>query len=160
MSRPCAPSTPVATISHAAASTTPLRAAFRELGASDWPELLATATRWLDACPVDIDFHLLRSIALGELGRPAEAMQHAHWYHALVASVLDSGDGRTPATAWVVIYVAEEYALLRALGMREQRQTLVDGHIDAIEVESEGRTQTLYFDPATHFERLERGTRR
>ncbi len=78
------------------------------------------------------------------------------WYRGLVESVLASGDGKSPQTAFTVISVGEEYAILRALNLRVESQALIEGHIDALTVEGEHGESTIYFNPAAHFRRLER----
>ena len=126
----------------------PLREAFGALQAEDWGELLRLSTSHLNTCPVDIDFHFFRAIALDRKGRSAEAIHHVHWRRALVESVLKSGDGKTAETPWVVMSVAEEYSVMRAVGMRPKRQSLLlDAGIDAIVVEIEGEPdRTVYFN--------------
>ena len=134
----------------------PLGDAFGLLEAQSFLELLSVSTPWLESCPVDIDFHLLQAVALSSSGREAEANLHAQWWRGLIQSILASGDGETPETAWVVISVGEEYAVLRALNLKRTTQVLLEGGIDAMEVEGEGGSRTLYFDPAAHFRRLEK----
>lgn len=135
--------------------------AFDELGAQaqakDWSGIVATSGPWLESCPVDLDVQFLRAVALKETGRAEESDLHLGWYKGLAESVLASGDGRTPETAWVVISVHEEYAVLRGLRVKPVSQELLDGNIDAVEVERrDGKRVTLYFDPKAHFRRLAR----
>jgi len=113
----------------------------------DWIGLTGAAEAILARCPVDIDAHLLQAIALENLGRQEEALLHQRWRRGLVGSILRSGDGRSTDDAWVVISVAEEYALLRALGARPTGQSLLEGGFHAITVDWDGRTMTLYFKP-------------
>src|SRR5215831_8626067 len=87
----------------------------------DWNSILVTSEPWLQRCPVDIDAHLIRAVALKELKRLTESEHHMNWFRGLVDSVLTSGDGRTPQTAFVVISIAEEYSILRVLRVRPRR---------------------------------------
>ena len=136
---------------------TPLRELFELASEGEWEGLLEITEPWLEQCPVDIDAQLLTAVALEKLGRLPESAQHELWYRGLVQSILDSGDGRIAATAFVVISIPEEYAVLRALGLHVQQQALVEGGIDALTVTSaDGATTVVYFDPAAHFRRLER----
>lgn len=121
-----------------------------------WEDVLTLSRAWLSHCPVDIDAHLVTAAALTKLSRENEAEPHTRWFRGLVGSVLASGDGRTPETAWVVISVAEEYSVLRALRLDIKKQALVEHKIDALTVESPSGTGTVYFDPAAHFRRLTR----
>jgi hypothetical protein len=76
----------------------------------------------------------------------------------LIDSIRSSGDGKSPATAWVVISVDEEYAVLRALGFKPSGQSLLrqNGHsYDVMKTKSDdGTEQTFYFNvdiPFKHY---------
>jgi hypothetical protein len=132
----------------------PLRETLDEIAERDWPTALALSESWLASCPVDMDAHYLAAVALTELGREEEAQAHVTWYRGLVESVLATGDGHTPRTAWAVISVQEEYSILQALHVDLLEHRVVEGGIDAMTVEVEGTTQTLYFDPGNHVSRV------
>ena|SRR5215510_6598839 len=120
----------------------------------DWNSILATSEPWLQRCPVDIDAHLIRAVALKELKRSAESEHHLNWFRGLVDSVLTSGDGRTPQTAFVVISVAEEYSILRVLRVRPKRHVTLSSGIDELVVEIDGVAGVLYFNPTAQVRRL------
>jgi len=121
----------------------------------DWKDVLAASGPWLEQCPVDIDAHLIRAVALKDLGRVAESDHHVNWVRGLVESILTSGDGRTPQTAFVVISVAEEYSILRVLKVRPIRHAMLSGGIDELSVEGDGgMAGVIYFNPAAHIRRL------
>jgi hypothetical protein len=124
--------------------------------AEQWQAVLDVSLPWLAQCPVDIDARVISAIANQQLGRREDADLHKRWYNGLVDSVLASGDGKTAETAFVVISVGEEYALLRAMGLESKGQTLLDGGIDALTVEGESGSETIYFNPSSHWVRLER----
>jgi hypothetical protein len=134
----------------------PLREWFERGNDGDWESVVTSSRAWLSHCPVDIDAHFVSAVALSQLDREAEAQEHARWFRGLLASVLGSGDGRTPHTAYAVISIPEEYAVLRALRLEFKQQALLDGRIDALTVEGASGRTTLYFDPAAHFRRLAR----
>jgi hypothetical protein len=134
----------------------PLREAFELLAAESWPELLEMSAGFLTRCPVDIDFHLLQALALQNLGRADEAALHGDWRRALVESVLRSGSGDSAESPWITISVAEEYALLRALGMMRESQALLGGGVDMITVTEDGATRRVFFFPKAHWERMAR----
>jgi Domain of unknown function (DUF4919) len=120
-----------------------------------WSDVLAASAPWLEQCPVDIDAHFIRAIALKELGRMAESDHHVEWFRGLVDSILTSGDGRTPQTAFVVISVAEEYSVLRVLQMRPTRHVIMNTGVDALHVQADvGVAGIIYFNPAAHIRRL------
>jgi hypothetical protein len=125
--------------------------------AKDWDGIVAGSGPWLESCPVDLDVQFLRAVALKETGLSEESDLHLVWYKGLAESVLASGNGRTPQTAWVVISVREEYAVLRGLRVKPVSHELLAGNIDAVEVERrDGKRVTIYFDPKAHFQRLAR----
>ncbi|MEN8183705.1 MAG: DUF4919 domain-containing protein [Myxococcota bacterium] len=137
----------------------PLTELMELAGRQAWDRALAVSERWLESCPVDMDAHYIAAVALTELDREPEARLHVDWYRGLVESVLASGDGHSPETAWRVISVPEEYSILRALRVDRKEQSLLEGRIDVLTVEVEGRIRTLYFDPEPHFRRLQRKIR-
>ena len=62
-------------------------------------------------------------------------------------SVMQSGDGLTPKTAFMVISVAEEYSVLREFGAEVIEQSLIDGPFDKMKCKyPDGKEFTLYFD--------------
>lgn len=120
----------------------------------DWNTIVVTSEPWLQRCPVDIDAHLIRAVALKELKRPTESEHHMNWFRGLVDSVLTSGDGRTPQTAFLVISVAEEYSILRVLRVRPKRHMTLSSGVDELVVEIDGVAGTLYFSPVAQARRL------
>ena len=120
----------------------------------DWNTIVVTSEPWLQRCPVDIDAHLIRAVALKELKRFTESEHHMNWFRGLVDSVLTSGDGRTPQTAFVVISVAEEYSILRVLRVRPRRHMTLSSGVDELIVEIDGVAGTLYFNPVAQARRL------
>lgn len=121
-----------------------------------WEQVLAVAQPWTEQCPVDIFAQQISATALSKLGREPEVLAHVRMYRGLVDSILASGDGRTPGTAFVVISISEEYAVLRVFQLKPTRQALLDGGIDAFTVEADGGTASIYFNPAAHWRRLGR----
>lgn len=69
---------------------------------------------------------------------------------AVLQSILNSGDGTSPETAYVVINIPEENAVLDHFGLRKDKQALVERNGKYYDVvtakEKDGKTHTLYFD--------------
>jgi hypothetical protein len=65
-------------------------------------------------------------------------------------SVLKSGDGRTPESAYTVISTDEEYAFLGVLGLKMKTQSLIkvkNSSYDLLEVvDKEGNGMKIYFN--------------
>lgn len=69
-------------------------------------------------------------VAYRELGNRQKTALHKFLFEGLVHSVENSGDGKSPETAFIVISVDEEYVLLNWRGLRATDQSLVNqnGH--------------------------------
>jgi len=97
---------------------------------------------------VDMDAHNVAAQADAKLGRTREAAKHAAIARALAASV-ETGDGLSPAGAFTVISVEEEYALMRLLNLKVVN--MVTGHAgphhyDALDaVDAMGVKRTYFF---------------
>ena len=79
---------------------------------------------------VNLDAHFAAFIANSEMGAADRAEFHQAVFRGLIDSIRNSGNGKSPEKAWVVISEREEYVLLRVLGFRPSEQSLVqkDGH--------------------------------
>lgn len=132
----------------------PMREADQLFERERWSALVALTDRWLARCPVDMDAHMVRTIGLERLSRREEAQDHREWARGLLEAVLATGDGQSAETAYAVISVFEEYAVLRMLGYQPKSQALLEGRIDALTAERAGETTTIYFDPAASFARM------
>ena len=91
-----------------------------------FPEAIAEAKKGLAVAPYDIDLLIALASAYRDAGDIANADKTRQQWMALVDSILRSGDGRDFATAFRVITVAEEYAVLRVLGLKTTSQSLVE----------------------------------
>lgn len=100
---------------------------------------------------VNIDAHFAEYIANSELHHDDIAMFHKAVVNGLLKSIMDSGDGKSPNTAFVVINTHEEYALLRFMRLMPKQQGLIHsgGHAyDKMDVTNPktGESQTVYFN--------------
>jgi len=70
-------------------------------------------------------------VSYRELGNAPKTTLHKFLFEGLVHSVENSGDGKSPETAFMVISVDEEYVLLNWRGLRATEQSLVNqnGHV-------------------------------
>jgi len=125
------------------------------LNSENWEAAARSAEARLQACPVDIEMHFYASIALEELNRVGEAQHHIDWRNGLIDSVLASGDGRMPETAFVTISVNEEYAILRAFGLTPKSQALVGNRDQFVVTDRSGEESEIFFYPELHWKRME-----
>ena len=92
----------------------------------NYAEAFKYAQQVLENNYVAVDAHIIAAIACGHLGKTKEEEYHRFIEIGLLQSIYDSGDGRGPDTAFVVISITEEYSLLNAMGIRSDRQELIE----------------------------------
>ena len=124
---------------------------FSAFQAKDFAVALKQADAILDNEYINLDAHFVAYIASRELGDSAKADFHRAVFRGLIDSIQNSGDGKSPEKAWVVISVHEEYVLLRVLGYKPSQQSLVqkNGHFyDVMKVNriEDGSDATFYFN--------------
>jgi hypothetical protein len=76
---------------------------------------------------MNIEAHMASVVVCGALKDESCRAHHLFVARGMLDSIHDSGDGKTMQTAYVVISVPEEYALLRVLGLDRLEQSLVRG---------------------------------
>jgi hypothetical protein len=126
-------------------------AMLRALEAKDYHEVLQRADRELTKNYVDVPAHIAAYKAFGGLKDAPHARFHRYVFDGLIKSVLKSGNGKSPESAFVVISTDEESTLLNALGIRRGAQNLVTvngHHYDRVEGTDTktGQALTLYFN--------------
>ena len=126
-------------------------AMFAAMAGNDYAAVVAIAEKVMTDNYVDVDAHLVASREYARIGNNEKADYHQAVARALLKSIQDSGDGRTPETAYKVISVDEEYALISSLKLSrgKQDQQRLDGHdYDRIAVtEKDGdKAYDLYFN--------------
>lgn len=118
------------------------------------------AAKWLATCPVVERVHMWAYADAKQLGDTARMEIHKRWYQGLIQSVLKTGDGKTPETAWKTISVPEEYAVLQYFGLARGAQALVTNPVMIDKLTAKplagGDAVDLYFNPELHFKRLAR----
>ena len=106
-----------------------------------------TMKQLLELDDTDIGTHLMLSGAYQMEGKEREEQIHQEIAMGLLESILSSGDGKSPQTAWKVIQVPEEYIVLRILGATPTGQELIDSNsiCDKINATINGSPYTFYF---------------
>jgi hypothetical protein len=126
--------------------------------AKNFAEAYDIAEKWLETCPVSETVHMWATASAAGLNDTAKIELHKRWYFGLLRSVLASGDGKTPATAWKTISVAEEYSVLVPMQLKPEKQRLLmNPMVDVITARpvNGGDPVELYFNPEWHFVRLQ-----
>ncbi len=106
------------------------KAMFAAIKASQWDEVLKQSAATLDRNYLDINAHFGAFLANQGKGVTEKAEFHKFVARGLLDSILNSADGKSMDTAFVVISTDEEYALFSALGLRVTAQALINekGH--------------------------------
>ena len=75
---------------------------------------------------VNIPSHLYLGYIYDQLGDSIKSQFHYTIYDGLLNSIYQSGDGRTPQTAYIVISTKEEYQFLNWFSLQFHSQSLID----------------------------------
>jgi hypothetical protein len=139
-----------------------IRKAFAATGpARDCDKAVALSDGILKADYTYAVAHLMRSVCFGQKGDSVRAEREKFIYRGLLQSVLVSGDGKSPKTAYMVFTMAEERFVLAYFDQREKLQALVmeSGHnydrIDAVDGKT-GEAKSVYFNVDAMFGSLTR----
>lgn len=96
----------------------------------DCKTALNYAKRVLDMQFLAIDAHNIAGYCHEKLGRKDAATQERAIARGLIQSIVESGDGKTPETAFIVVTLEEQYALIMAMRLQRRSKSLIyhDGH--------------------------------
>lgn len=127
------------------------KAMFVALNGKQYDQALSSSEKILAANYLDINAHFGAYVANRELGHADKADYHKNIFQKLLKSISDSGEGKTVATAFVVISTDEEYALFNFMGVRPTAQALIEDkshHYDKMTVTDPKNDQnaTYYFN--------------
>jgi hypothetical protein len=102
------------------------KSAYDLLEKKKFPEAIAAAKKGLARARCDIELLVALSAAYRGAGDTVNADETREQWMALVDSILGSGTGRDFATAFQVVSVAEEYSVLRVMGLQTVGQSLAE----------------------------------
>jgi len=135
----------------------PIQEMVEQMNSEQWELAAETGNRWLNQCPVDMRLHHYTGISLAESDKSEQAEHHFRWASGLMDSLVASGDGMSPETAYFTISIAESYDALYFFGIEFKSQSLISEPVMAdlfIGENEAGEEVSLYFNPAPHFARL------
>jgi hypothetical protein len=129
------------------------------LKTKDYKKAIANADVILENEFINLDAQRVELIAHQELGEKEKADFYKGIVQGLIHSILDSGDGKSPETAYTVVTVHEEYVVLQILGLRPAGQSVFskNGHsYDVLDVKKQDSkdSEKLYFNvdiPFKHY---------
>jgi hypothetical protein len=125
-------------------------AAWNAFQAKDCRTALDQTAALLKINYVSIPMHFVRSDCLKQAGDQPGSDRELAIGRGLANSLLTSGDGKSTATAYVVVTLSEEGFVLTALGIKAEKQALImadDGPYDLISGSDEktGEPRSTYF---------------
>jgi hypothetical protein len=124
--------------------------------AEKWDEVVKLADVILKANFTRARAHVMKAYAQNKLGQ--DPRFHATAGHGLVESILATGDGRSPETAYPVFFIEEEYDVLKHERLRKERQDLIEmegRHFDLISAQdASGNKVDVWFDITEYYGRL------
>jgi hypothetical protein len=119
--------------------------------AGDCQSAMAHAEKVFEVNFVQMDARKIAAFCLKKAGNEEEARRHYAMFLGLFSSVLKSGNGKSPETAFVVIAVDEEYSVLETASLTPVKQEMVNhggSAFDRFEVKlpESDQTVTLFFN--------------
>jgi tetratricopeptide (TPR) repeat protein len=113
-------------------------------------EAAAHGTGWLENNIPAVSVYWITASAFLAAGNYPKAEEYFHKYEGFMASILATGDGRRPESAYIVIATSEEYALTEYLGLKVSGQFLSEqkGHyFDILTcLTASGEEKQVYFN--------------
>lgn len=101
---------------------------FKALDRGKVEQAQAIAEHNLAANYLDLEAHFALAVIADKKGDTAAAAHHWYVVQGVVDSILRSGDGKTPETAYGVVAISEEYATMQQLGLGVTGQALVNAN--------------------------------
>lgn len=126
----------------------------------NWQQAAEIVEKYLDEDPTNLGFHIYKQNVYSELyGEESEEAYHAYIQAVMLFSAIAStGDGKSQETAFHVICVSDEYALMRMFGFSPKSQALLEKKgrsYDRMELEeNEYGLEAMYFDITVSFEAM------
>ena len=117
-----------------------------------WRKAAQVIDEELESDPTNLRFHVYRQMAYSNLyGKESrEAADAYNQVMMLFSTIMSSGNGKTPETAFHVISTTDEYGLMDMLGLPLKSQSLVERHgrsYDLMEFqENKFDLESIYFD--------------
>jgi tetratricopeptide (TPR) repeat protein len=99
---------------------------FSIMNRGQYAEAAVTGADYLDKNPSEISIYHHTGLAYLNSGNYSKAEEYFHKYYGFITSILASGDGKSPESAYIVISTNEEYTLMEYLGLRVSQQLLTE----------------------------------
>ena len=116
----------------------------------DFERVLGYTKLILEEYPFNIDQIFMTAIAYEQLGEENLSKMWFYKYDKLITTILNSGNGKSEKTAFIVTKIPDEYSIINALGLTPAGQALINNKkklYDRIGIrENDYGINKLYFD--------------
>lgn len=116
----------------------------------DFHKVLSYTNQILNDFPFNIEQIYITGIAYDKLGIKDSSAIWFYKYDKLIRTIMTSGDGKTPKTAFVVTKITDEYSILNALGLQFTGQALINKKKKSYDLMNVAKNEygidKLYFD--------------
>ncbi len=116
----------------------------------DFHRVLCYTNQILTDFPFNIEQIYITGIAYDKLGIKDSSIIWFNKYDKLIRTIMASGDGKTPKTAFIVTKITDEYSILNALGLQFTGQALINKKRKSYDLmnvaQNEYGIDKLYFD--------------
>ncbi len=116
----------------------------------DFHKVLSYTNMILNDFPFNIEQIYIAWIAYDKIGVKDSSDIWFYKYDRLIRTIMSSGDGKTPKTAFIVAKITDEYSILNALGLQLTGQALISKKKKSYDLMNVAQNQygidKLYFD--------------
>jgi hypothetical protein len=124
--------------------------------AGDYAKALLKAQEIIRHDIANGDGHFLAMVSLNHLNKQEESAKEKLIVDKILQSVLSSGDGKSPDTAYFTVSTSEEYFVIRLLNLKPKSQSPVRNGAHTFDemtvVAKDGKETTLWFNTDTDAE--------
>ena len=99
----------------------------KAFGSGDHTSAVSKAEKILKKEFINVEAHVMCASAYDSLGDSTKARFHDFVSDGLLQSIFASGDGRSEESAYLVVLIDEEYAVMNVLGYKVNVQSLREG---------------------------------
>jgi tetratricopeptide (TPR) repeat protein len=123
---------------------------FSMMNMGQYAEAALMGAVYLEKNPSEIAIYHHTGLAFLNSENYLKADEYFHKYYGFITSILATGDGKNPESAYIVISTNEEYTLMEYLGLRVSRQSLTEQknqYFDILTgIASSGEEKKVYFN--------------
>jgi tetratricopeptide (TPR) repeat protein len=120
------------------------------LSREQYAEAAGLGSEWLEKNPSVISIYYRTGMSYLNAGNYPKAEEYFHKYHGFITSIIATGNGLSPESAYIVISTSEEYTVMDYLGYKVSGQLLTeqdDNYFDILTgITPSGEEKQVYFN--------------